>query len=113
MSTRKTVLLDDEVRTAARDLANRYGCSTSEAIRRAVLRHRDALLGLPRSRRQERVRVLDRLFDLFEDHDAADEVRRLQGAGRGVLMTVHLDTDFLVYALASAGPNSPSMRQAA
>ncbi len=83
MSTRTTVLLDDEVRAAARELAGRYGCSVSEAIRRAVLRHRDAVLGLPRSRRQERVRILDRLFDLFEGHDAADEVRRLKEQDEG------------------------------
>ncbi len=83
MSTRTTVLLDDEVRAAARELASRYGCSVSEAIRRAVLRHRDAVLGLPRSRRRERVRILDRLFDLFEGHDAADEVRRLKEQDEG------------------------------
>ena len=83
MSIRTTVLLDDEVRAAARELANRYGCSTSEAIRRAVLRHREAVLGLPPSRRQERMRVLNRLFDLFEDHDAADEVRRLKEQDEG------------------------------
>lgn len=83
MSIRTTVLLDDEVRAAARELANRYECSTSEAIRRAVLRHRDAVLGLPPSRRQERMRVLNRLFDLFEDHDAADEVRRLKEQDEG------------------------------
>ena len=83
MSTRTTLLLDDEVRTAARELAHRYGCSTSEAIRRAVLRHRDAVLGIPRSRREERARILDRLFDLFEDHDAADEIRRLKEQDEG------------------------------
>ena len=83
MSTRTPVILDDEVRAAARELAGRYGCSVSEAIRRAVLRHRDAVLGLPRSRRQERVRILDRLFDLFEGHDAADEVRRLKEQDEG------------------------------
>ena len=83
MSTRTTILLDDEVRAAARELANRYECSTSEAIRRAVLRHREAVLGLPSSRRQERVRILERLFDLFEHHDAADEVRRLKEQDEG------------------------------
>ena len=83
MPVRTTILLDDEVRAAARELANRYGCSTSEAIRRAVLRHRDAVFGIPRSRRRERVQVLNRLFDLFEDHDAADEIRRLKEQDEG------------------------------
>ena len=41
MATRTTLMLDEDVRSAARELAHRYGCSTSEAIRRAVLRHRD------------------------------------------------------------------------
>ena len=78
MSMRTTLLLDDEVRAAARELAHRYGCSTSEAIRRAILRHRDAVFGLPEARRKERLQTLDRLFELFEDHDAADEIRRLK-----------------------------------
>ena len=84
MAARTTLLLDDEVRAAARELANRYECSTSEAIRRAVLRHRDAVLGIPHSRRKERVRILERLFDLFEDHGAADEIRRLKEQDEGV-----------------------------
>ena len=83
MSARTTLLLDDEVRAAARDLAYRYGCSTSEAIRRAILRHRDAVFGLPEPRRKARLRTLNRLFDLFEDHDAADEVRRLKEQDEG------------------------------
>ena len=29
------------------------------------------------------MRVLNRLFDLFEDHDAADEVRRLKEQDEG------------------------------
>ena len=80
---RTTILLDDDVRAAARELAHRYECSASEAIRRAVLRHRDAVLGIPPTRREERVRMLNRLFDLFEDHDAADEVRRLKEQDEG------------------------------
>ena len=83
MSKRTTLLLDDEVRAAARALAYRYGCSTSEAIRRAVLGHRDAVFGIPQVQRDERVRILNRLFDLFQDHDAADEVRRLKEQDEG------------------------------
>ena len=71
-------MLDEEVLSAARELAHRYGCSTSEAIRRAVLRHRDAVMGIPSARRAERVRILEHLFVLFEGHDPADEVRRLR-----------------------------------
>ena len=83
MPKRTTLLLDSETRTAARELAHRYGCSTSEAIRRSVLHHRDAVLGIPRARRDERIRVLERLFDLFEGHDATDEIRRLKEQDEG------------------------------
>lgn len=83
MSTRTTLVLDDDARTAARELAHRYGCSASEAIRRAILRHRDTVFGIPQARREERVRILNRLFDLFEGHDAADEVRRLKEQDEG------------------------------
>lgn len=76
-------MLDEDVRVAARELAHRYGCSTSEAIRRAVLRHRDAVVGIPPARRAERVRTLERLFELFEGHDPADEVRRLKEQDEG------------------------------
>ena len=71
-------MLDDESRAAARELAHRYGCSTSEAIRRAVLRHREAVMGLPDAQREERIATLSRLFELFEGHDAAHEVRGLK-----------------------------------
>ena len=83
MSTRTTILLDDEVRAAARELAHRYGCSASEAIRRAVLRHREAVFGISQMQRKTRVQTLQRLILLFEDHDAADEIRRLKEQDEG------------------------------
>ena len=83
MNKRTTLLLDSETRTAAHDLAHRYECSVSEAIRRAVLRHRDAIVGIPTARREERVRILDHLFELFDGHDAADEIRRLKEQDEG------------------------------
>ena len=78
MSTRTSLVLDEATREAARDLAHRYGCSTSEAIRRAIVRQRDALLGVPSARRKERVRILERLFQQFQGNDPAEEVRRLK-----------------------------------
>ena len=83
MAHRTTLLLDDATRQAARQLALRYGCSTSEAIRRAVQRHRDAVFGVPAQSRRQRRKVLDRLFDLFEGHDAEDEIRRLKQQDEG------------------------------
>ena len=73
-----TITLDEEVQAAARELALRYGCSASEAIRRSVLRNRDMIPGVSPVRRKERVQILDRLFHLFEGHDAKDEIRRLK-----------------------------------
>ena len=46
-------------------------------------RHREAVPGLPEARRQERIRLLRRLFDLFEGHDAEEEVRQLKEQDEG------------------------------
>ena len=78
MASRTTLVLDEKAREAARQLARRYGCSLSEATRRALVKQRDAELGLPRERRRERKQALRRLFALFGDNDAAAEVRRLK-----------------------------------
>ncbi len=83
MAHRTTLILDDEARTAARQLASRYDCSASEAIRRAVVRHRDAVFGVPEGRRRERRQTLSRLFNLFEGHDAEEEIRRLKAEDEG------------------------------
>ena len=77
------MILDADTKQAARQLALRYGCSTSEAIRRAILRHRDAVFGVPAESRRERVKVLERLFELFDGHDAEDEIRRLKSQDEG------------------------------
>lgn len=83
MSQRTTLLLDEETRHAARQLALRYRCSTSEAIRRAVVRHRDTVLGVPPKARRERKKVLLRLVKTFEGHDADTELRRLKAEDLG------------------------------
>jgi hypothetical protein len=83
MASRTTLILDDEARAAAVQLARRYGCSLSEAMRRALVRQRDAEVGVPRERRHERARALRRLFGLFEGNDAAAEVRRLKAEDAG------------------------------
>ena len=80
---RTSLMLDSETQQAARELALRHGCSMSEAIRRAILRHHDTMFGLPAQSRAERRRVLDRLFELFEGHDAEDEVHRLKAQDEG------------------------------
>jgi hypothetical protein len=83
MASRTTLVLDERAREAARQLARRYGCSVSEAMRRALIRQRDLEVGVPRERRRERVRALRRLFDLFRDNDPAIETRRLKAEDEG------------------------------
>lgn len=83
MAQRTTIVLDDKARDAARQLARRYGCSVSEAIRRSLLRQRDAALGLTVRRRRLRSRTLRQLLKLFEGHDAAAEIRRLKAEDAG------------------------------
>ena len=83
MQQRTTLIMDAETRLAARQLALRYGCSTSEAIRRAVVRHRDSVFGVPAESRGERRKVLDRLFQLFDGNDAEEEISRLKSQDAG------------------------------
>jgi hypothetical protein len=60
---RTTLILDEESGTAARQLADHCGCPVA---------------GVPKRIRQQRVRTLKRLFEIFEGNDAAEEVRRLK-----------------------------------
>ncbi len=83
VTKRTTLILDDETRLAARQLAASYDCSVSEAIRRAVVLQRDAVQGLPLEKRRRRVRTLERLFGLFEGNDPEEEVRRLKAQDEG------------------------------
>lgn len=83
MANRTTLVLDHKARSAARQLARRYGCSVSEAIRRSVIRNRDTELGIPPGRRRERTTALRRLFDLFDGNDPATEIRRLKAQDEG------------------------------
>ena len=77
------MVLGEEARTAARQLARRYGCSVSEAVRRSLIRQRDAEIGLSAQKRRQRARALLTLFELFEGSDPAQEVRRLKAEDSG------------------------------
>ena len=83
MSKRVTLALDNSTWSAVQDLAHQYNCSTAEAIRRAIMRHRETFLGQPEAGCPERVRHLKHLFDLFEGNDAEEEVRRLKEQDEG------------------------------
>ena len=82
-SRRTTLILDDESSTAARQLADHYGCPVSDAIRRSLIAQRDALAGVPKGIRQQRARTLKQLFEMFEGNNAAEEVRRLKMEDQG------------------------------
>jgi hypothetical protein len=83
MSPRTSLVLDEDVRRAARQLARYYDCSTSEAIRRAILHQRDAVLGPPAEHRQRRRRAVELLIRLSEGSDPEAEVRRLKREDAG------------------------------
>ena len=83
MSKRVTLALDSSTWSAAQDLAHQYDCSTAEAIRKAIVRHRETILGQSEAGCPERVRHLERLFDLFAGNDAEEEVRRLKEQDEG------------------------------
>lgn len=75
---RTTLLLDDEARRAARELALKLDCSVSEAIRRAVVGYRDHLTGASPAVRAQRKRAVKELIGLFDGNDARAELRRLK-----------------------------------
>jgi hypothetical protein len=74
MASRTTIVLDAPSRNAAKRLSARWGCSSSEAIRRALKAQSDVVFGASQGRRSERRRALLRLFDAFEGTDAAAEI---------------------------------------
>ncbi len=76
MPHRTTLLLDDEAHAAARELASRLDCSVSEVVRRALIRYRELSMGVPADQRKRRTEALQRLFELFDGHDAEAEIGR-------------------------------------
>lgn len=71
---RTTIVLNPAARQAAKQLAARWGCSGSEAIRRALIAQRDAVTGQAPARRTERRLLLLKLCRLFEGSDAVAEI---------------------------------------
>lgn len=72
---RTTILLDEETRQAAREIARRLDCSTSEAIRRAILGYHEVTGGVSAPQLRRRRQALARLYEMFEGHDAEAEIR--------------------------------------
>ena len=78
MAHRITIVLDEESRAAARELAATDARAMTEAIRRAIVRERRRRVRVPADRVAERERALRRLFELFDGHDAEAEIERLK-----------------------------------
>ncbi len=84
MAYRTTIVLDDESRAAARELAHSLNCSTSEAIRRAVIRYRDLTTGASEETRRQRSLALRRLIDLFDGDDVEEEIQQRKAEDAGL-----------------------------
>lgn len=78
MSHRTTIVLDDAALQALRELARRYGCSASEAVRRALVRHRDEVVGVHEEKRRRRAAALRELVARMDGQDAEAAIARLK-----------------------------------
>lgn len=63
---------------ALQALTKHYGCSASEAIRRALVQHRERALGVPADKRRRRRAALDKLIELMDGHDWQAEIAALK-----------------------------------
>jgi len=52
-------------------------------LRRSLIAQRNAVAGVPKRTRQQRLRMLKHLFEIFEGNDAAEEVSRLKMEDQG------------------------------
>lgn len=75
-STRTSILLDTKTREAAQQLAATFGCTMSDAIRRAIVQQRDALVGVTEERRKARREALEKLIGLTDGNDPDEEIAR-------------------------------------
>ena len=82
MVHRTTVLLDDDSRQAAKQLASELEVTPSEAVRQALVAYRDQIVGVSADSRARRVRAFKRAIELFEDNDAEAEVKALKEQDR-------------------------------
>lgn len=78
MTERTTIVLDPDSRKAAEELAAADRTSMSQAIRRAVVEERNRRLGPGSAQQRRRRQALERLFELFVEHDAAAEIAELK-----------------------------------
>jgi len=82
MAHRTTILLDDDSRRAAKQLAAEMEVTPSEAVRRAIVAYRDQIVGVTAESRKRRVQAFKRAIQIFADNDAEAEVRALKEQDR-------------------------------
>ncbi len=73
-----TIVLDEQSSDALAALTKHYGCSASEAVRRALVQHRTRTLGVPENKRRRRKAALLKLIELMDGHDYLAEIKRLK-----------------------------------
>ncbi len=78
MSKHTSIMLDAVTREAAQQLATTYGCTMSDAIRRAIVQQRDRTVGVSEARRKARREALEKLIGLTDGNDAEAEVARIK-----------------------------------
>ena len=78
MVHRTTILLSDDARRAARDVATALEVTPAEAVRRAIVAYRDQVLGVSADSRKRRVLAFKRAAELFADNDPVAEVGALK-----------------------------------
>ena len=78
MSMRTSIVLDTTTREAAQQLAATYGCTMSDAIRRAIVQQRDRVVGVSEERRKARKEALEKLIGLTDGNDPEAEVSRIK-----------------------------------
>ncbi len=76
--SRTTIVLDPGSEQALEALTRHYGCSASEAIRRALVSHRDRTLGVPAEKRRRRVAAFEKLVELMDGSDWQTELQQLK-----------------------------------
>ena len=75
---RTTIVLDERSQAALDALTKHYGCSASEAVRRALVRHREQALGVPADKRKRRSAALRKLVAIMDGHDWQEEIAMLK-----------------------------------
>lgn len=75
MSHRTTVVLDEEAQQAARELAQKFEVSTSQAIRQAIVGYRNIVMGVVPEVRQRRLAAFNRLIEMLDGKDPEVESR--------------------------------------